>query len=575
MRLKSFAVKKYRSITRTEPIALGPCTVLVGPNNEGKSNILRALVLGMRILTRERHTQRLGRKHVVSYRASEYQWDRDYPIHLQKKQPEGKTELILEFEPTPDELEEFKTEIKSRLQGTIPLRIEIGQRGTSVVVHKKGPGSATLSKKSGRIASFITRKIDFEHIEAVRTVSAAVRVVSDMVSRELERLEEDPDYVAAVDKIAELQSPILDRLSSSIKDTLSKFLLDVKSVSVSIPEDVRYRTIRHGCEIMVDDGNPTLLEHKGDGAQSLAALGILRHASDRLARSRNLVIAIEEPESHLHPSAIHQLKEVLNELSGEHQLLLTTHNPLFVDRLAVSNNVLVRDRKARAAKSIGEIRDILGVRASDNLRNAELVLVVEGEDDKRAIEAILRDRSEYLSAAFDNGTLAVDSLAGGTNLAYKLSLLRDSLCMVHAFLDNDKTGKESYEKARIQGLLNDREVQFTIVPGLNEAEQEDLYLLDSYHDAIFQRFGVSLKKKQFKNKKKWSDRVAACFNASARDWNDRVEGEVKDLVSEIVTKSPSAILNTHISSIDGLTQALEARLKERESFQQRDTLDEE
>jgi predicted ATPase len=574
MRLKSFAVKKYRSITRTERIALGPCTVLVGPNNEGKSNILRALVLGMRILTRERYIRRVGRRNVVSYRASGYDWERDYPIHLQERQADGKTELILEFEPTPDELEEFRAEIKSRLQGTIPLRIEIGQNGASVVVHKKGAGSAALSKKSDRIASFITRKIDFEHIEAVRTANAAVRVVTEMVSRELEGLEEDPDYVAAVEKIAELQSPILDRLSSSIKDTLSKFLLDVKNVSVSIPEDVRYRTIRRGCKIVVDDGNPTLLQHKGDGAQSLAALGILRHASDKLARSRNLVIAIEEPESHLHPSAIHQLREVLNELSQEHQLLLTTHNPLFVDRRAVCNNILVRDRKARPAKNISEIREILGVRASDNLRNAELVLVVEGEDDKRAIEAILSDRSEYLSAAFDSGTLAVDSLAGGTNLAYKLSLHRDSLCMVHAFLDNDKTGKDSYEKARTQGLLSDREVQFTIVPGLNEAELEDLYLLDSYHDPIYRRFGVSLKKKQFKSKKKWSDRVAACFEASARDWNDRIEFEVKDLVSEIVKESPSTCLNTHIPPIDGLAEALESRLRERETAQQMDALDE-
>jgi putative ATP-dependent endonuclease of OLD family len=575
MRLKSFAVKKYRSITRTERIALGPCTVLVGPNNEGKSNILRALVLGMRILTRERHTRMLGRRSVVSYRASGYEWERDYPIHLQATQPEGKTELILEFEPTPDELEEFKTEINSRLQGTIPLRIEIGQKGTSVVVHKKGKGSTALSKKSDRIAAFITRKIDFEHIEAVRTANAAVSVVSEMVSRELEDLEEDPDYVAAVERIAEIQSPILDRLSLSIKNTLSKFLLDVKGVSVTIPEEVRYRTMRRGCEILVDDGNPTLLQYKGDGAQSLAALGILRHASDKVSRSRNLVIAIEEPESHLHPSAIHQLKEVLGELSEEHQLLLTTHNPLFVDRRAVSNNVLVRDRRARPAKKIGEIRNILGVRSSDNLRNAELVLVVEGEDDKKAIEAILADRSDYLSAAFDNGTLAVDSLAGGTNLAYKLSLHRDSLCMVHAFLDNDKTGKESYDKARTQGLLTDREVQFTIVPGLSEAELEDLYLLDCYHDPIYHRFGVSLKKKQFKGKKKWSDRVAACFEASARDWNDRIEAEVKDLVCQIVTASPSTCLNTHIPPIDGLVEALESRLKDRETAQQMDTLDEE
>ena len=355
-----------------------------------------------------------------------------------------------------------------------------------------------------------------------------------------------------------------------------KFLHEVKSVSISIPEKMRYRSFRNDCEIIVDDGFPTLLQNKGDGAQSLAALGILRHATDTAARSRNLVIAIEEPESHLHPSAIHELKNVLHELSSKHQLLLTTHNPLFVDRRSVSGNILVENRKARPAKSVKEIRDILGVRASDNLRNAELVLVVEGEDDKISLEAILSARSPYLRDALQNGTFVLDSLAGGTNLAYKVSHLRDSLCICHAFLDYDKTGKEAFDRARTQGLLNDREVNFSIVPSLQEAELEDLYLLDLYHDAIYHRFNVSLKKKQFSNKKKkWSDRVEDCFKTSGRDWNDRIEANVKKLVSELVKNSPDKALNKHITPINGLIEALESRLKERESVQQSDTLNEE
>jgi predicted ATP-dependent endonuclease of OLD family len=575
MRLKSFSVKKFRSITRTERIILGPCTVLVGPNNEGKSNILRALVLGMRILTRERYITTLGKRRVVYYRIGDYyDWERDYPINLQEKQKDGKTELILEFEPTAEELEEFTTEIKSRLSGTIPLRIEIGKKDVSVAVHKRGAGSAALSKKTDRIANFIIKKIDFEHIEAVRTANSAVRVVTEMVERELEQLESDDQYVAAIKKIAEIQSPILKRLSSNIKETLSKFLYTVKDVSVSIPEEVRYRTIRRGCKIIIDDGTPTLLQNKGDGAQSLAALGILRHASDRIARSRNLVIAIEEPESHLHPSAIHELKEVLNELSDEHQLLLTTHNPLFVDRRAVCNNIIVKNNKARPAKNINEIREILGIRASDNLRNAEFVLVVEGENDRKAIKALLPERSEYLSSLIENGTMAIDSLAGGTNLSYKLSLLRDSLCIFHAFLDHDAAGKKSYEHARKQGLLTDREVHFSVVPNLREAEIEDLYLLDFYHDVIYNLYGVSLKKKEFKTKKKWSDRVAGCFHASGKDWNDRIEGEIKNHIANLVEQSPRGAVNENYTSLDALIESLEKRLKERESAKKKDVIEE-
>lgn len=47
MRLELFTVKNFRSINKAEKLPLGEFTVLLGPNNEGKSNILQAMVMGM------------------------------------------------------------------------------------------------------------------------------------------------------------------------------------------------------------------------------------------------------------------------------------------------------------------------------------------------------------------------------------------------------------------------------------------------------------------------------------------------------------------------------------------------
>ena len=52
MRLVSFTVEKYRSITNAKKIGIDKSVTLVGPNNEGKSNLLRALVAAMNILTK-------------------------------------------------------------------------------------------------------------------------------------------------------------------------------------------------------------------------------------------------------------------------------------------------------------------------------------------------------------------------------------------------------------------------------------------------------------------------------------------------------------------------------------------
>ncbi len=127
--------------------------------------------------------------------------------------------------------------------------------------------------------------------------------------------------------MAKLQQPVLDKISTTLKETLVEFLPNVRKVSVSIPPEERYRALRRACEIIVDDGTPTELLRKGDGVQSLAALSLMRHASETSGAGRNLILAIEEPESHLHPNAIHQLRAVIADIARKHQVIMTTHCP--------------------------------------------------------------------------------------------------------------------------------------------------------------------------------------------------------------------------------------------------------
>lgn len=567
MRLKSFTVQKYRSIIAAKRIPVGKKTVLVGPNNEGKSNILRALVTAMNMLTRER-AARMGvvRRRGFAYGRRSFDWETDFPVELQKKHPAGVTTITLEFQLTEAELDQFRDSVGSRLTGTLPLQVEIGREDAKITVHKKGPGSAILSKKSDLIAKFVTDRIDFQQIEAVRTAESAEDVVTELVAKELAPLEKSEEYQQALQKLEQLQKPILDKVSASIQKTLSQFLTDVRGVSIQIPQVERYRAMQRACQIIVDDGTPTLLKHKGDGAQSLAALGIIRHASESSAQGKHLVVAIEEPESHLHPDAIHELKSVIDELSERHQVLLTTHNPLFVDRVVLSNNILVRNNRGKPATSIVQVREILGVRASDNLRHAEVVLLTEGEDDRIAVHSILSHASEALRSALSQGTLAIDTLGGSGNLAYKIGLVRNALCRCHVLLDDDKAGREAYEKARVQGLVSDADANFCIAPGLSETELEDLYETSVYKELIFNKYRVSLDSPKFKSKKKWSDRVHDCFTHCGKQWNDRVEAEVKVAVAAAVAAQPTGALNVHKKgSIDSLVLSLERRLTEREA----------
>jgi putative ATP-dependent endonuclease of OLD family len=295
--------------------------------------------------------------------------------------------------------------------------------------------------------------------------------------------------------------------------------------------------------------------------QSLAALSLMRHASETGATGKNLILAIEEPESHLHPLAIHQLKSVLNEIARKHQVIMTTHCPLFVDRASLKSNILVHKNKAAPAKDVKQIREILGVRASDNLRNAEFVLFVEGEEDRKALIPLLKHFSPELNVAITQGTLGIDSLLGGANLSYKVCQARDAVCVTHAYLDHDKCGINAVKAAELDGLITPADSTFTICNGMKESEIEDTYDENLYASMLSNRYGVSTASPKFKGTSKWSDRLCETFRHQGKLWSDHIEAKVKADLAELVEANPAVALNAHKrSSFDALIEALKAKL---------------
>lgn len=562
MELVSFSVSNYRSITSAYKLPIRRPTVLIGPNNEGKSNILRAMVASLQFLTTLGGVRLRNDRITSTIRPRDiYDWSRDFPVSLQSKSPDGETVFDLEFRLSESEVENFQEEIKSSLNGTLPIQLRFSAGETRLVVLKQGKGGTTLTSKAQVIARFVARHINFAYIPAVRTASAATQIVNDLVDRELSLIEAEPEYKAALKVLAELQRPVLAQIAASIKTTLGEFLPNVKGVAVQISEDARYRALRRSCEIVIDDGTATALDKKGDGVQSLAALSLMKHASHSGSSGRNLVLAIEEPESHLHPRAIHQLREVLEELSAQHQVIVTTHCPLFVDRTNLRSNILVNNKKASPAKNVAELRDALGVRASDNLRNAEIALVVEGEEDRRALAALLPAASKRIGTSLQTGLIAIDTLGGGTNLSYKLSQLRETLCVCHSFLDHDKAGMTGADKAQAEGLAVPADITHTICPGLDESEFEDLLDESLYADFLLNKYGASLASPKFKGKKKWSDRLRAAFEHQGKVWSSKLEAQIKSDVAELIAATPAKSLNAHKrGSFDGLVVALEAKL---------------
>jgi len=428
MKITQFSVSRYRSIINAEKISFTQSTVLIGKNNEGKSNILRAISVATKaigyysVYGDEKRIRGRVSSALQRTRGFTFDWPSDFPIPLQNKNRNKKTRFRIDFSLDDSEVDEFYQEFSLKLNGILPISIEIGPSGDlELGIIKPGKGGVSFGKKTKEICGFIQKRMDFVYVPAVRTDRDAIQMVSDRLRAALHRIEMQPEYIKAVEEIQIAQKPILDQIARDVGGQLKKFIPSVKYITIDTSERRIFSSLSRDIELIIDDGVATQLDAKGDGIKSLVALSLF-HSNPALGKSR--IIAIVEPESHLQHGAVHELRRVLGDLSKDGQVIISTHNPSFVDRENLSSVILVEEGRAEKVKSIDRLRSSLGVLVSDNLSNSEFSIVCEGAYDARALRIIFSSLSNRLKTLIANGTIVFESLGGGAKLNYKLATLR-------------------------------------------------------------------------------------------------------------------------------------------------------
>jgi putative ATP-dependent endonuclease of the OLD family len=570
MKLSYFSIRDYRSITNATLDTLQNSTTLIGPNNEGKSNILQGLNACLNLLSNQNvlrtfHSASPADSVQIRYDRDIFDWSTDYPVRKQEKNRSGASIFELHFKLSPREQEEFRSETGSKLNEILPIQLSFGPVPFAAFrVVKQGRGGKTLSKKSRIICRFIAQRLDFSYIPAIRAAGASLEIVNDLVARELQKLEKNDVYASLQQKILELQKPLLAQIAENLKNNLKNFLgAQLRDVKLNLVDVKRFSRLGRSCQITIDDGTPTLLERKGDGIQSLAAISLMIGTLQKTGETKDLIVLLEEPESHLHPHAIHQLREVLDKISENNQLVITTHCPLLVNRANIESNLIVSKNKAASAESLTRLRSVLGVRTSDNLQHAALILVCEGSDDEIALRALLSDYSIKLRNAFSKGSLALYTLNGAPKLSYHLSLLKSSICNYFVVLDNDDAGRSARTQAVENLLITQKNTFIMTCPGLKDSEFEDLIDTALYKDHFSSKYGVDITTKPFKEKGKWSQRISAGLTRNAKIWDEAEKISDKLSIAQLISSNPStAIHPARKTVIEALAEALENSLQE-------------
>lgn len=120
----------------------------------------------------------------------------------------------------------------------------------------------------------------------------------------------------------------------------------------------------------------------GHGLQRSYLLALLQVLADSDApNAPTMILGCEEPELYQHPPQARHLAEVLNQLAtGNNQIILTTHSPLFVSGDGFENTKLVHRTNANAG---AVVRSITFPNLCNRIRQAT------GEDPRRRIEGMV------------------------------------------------------------------------------------------------------------------------------------------------------------------------------------------
>ncbi len=532
MKLSYVTIENYRSITDAYKIDMSNLTVLLGKNNEGKTNIIRAIKLGMSII---QDIEMFYPKRRMLRRTC-YDWHEDFPIALQnsKKITDKKTLIRFDFQLSEIESTELSKKIGSSINCALSIYICIRENNQiSITVPKRGKNAKAISSKIIPISNFISENYLMQYIPAVRSEEDAFAAIIDLVESELSEIN-DEEYKKSLELIVKVQQAKLADLASRVKQPLKNFLPQIKDINLNLSTNFLGYTSsfigRRSICFDVDDGTLTSLRNKGDGVKSLTAIALLSQVST----TKNRLVIIDEPENHLHPEAIRYINTVLTNLSKDNQVLISTHSPIFVNRNTISSNIIVEKGKAYPAKRIDNVRNVLGVLCSDNLIYSDYVVVVEGPTDKSLLIKMLKSDKD-LSKALTNNIVTIHSIGGTHNLQSEIYSLQRYCCNYLVLVDYDKAGKDAIIQTKEKLSITDNSVRYFMKSNKKDTELEDLYNAEKYKDYLLSK-GIDISNNKFKNQtKKWSDRISDVAVCAGIDFSKELENELKQGIENIIS----------------------------------------
>ncbi|MGN6155403.1 MAG: ATP-dependent nuclease [Sphingomicrobium sp.] len=353
-KVRRLTVSNFRAIgTKPVVVDLDNIVVLVGPNNAGKSSILRAYEVAMS------EGSNAGKLTIEDF-------------------PNGKID--------PENLPTI--ELETEVQGPAAEKWLVNMDGVKVVrerwvFSKEGKGDRHGwnndkgewdTKKPWGFAAVANKQRPQPHaVKAFdppeKQAAEITKIVTSLIDQRAKNIPaadgEGTEFEQLSQRLAEFQNKVIHQSQADvaeIEEKLTELLAGIfaEHVVQFAPELAPFDKVPlfSGSQMRVGPvaGYKSTLELQGSGARRCILWAALKVASERDDKNegRPHLLLIDEPELCLHPRAVHEAANVLYDLAERAgwQVMVTTHHPGFID-LSRNNETIVRVERGHAGSVEG------------------------------------------------------------------------------------------------------------------------------------------------------------------------------------------------------------------------------
>lgn len=387
MKLRHISIENFRGITNLD-LPIGDTTVLIGENNAGKTAVLDAI--------------RFALREVRSRRGCSFDsYDFHLPTTTADPSASPAISICLTFrEDAPGEWSEVTVGRLTRAKilqsdgvGRAVVILKVGGRfdvPTQEFVQDwefRNLEGAALGGLSDSTMGVFQGEISYYYLAALRDATKHFDPRGSFWRPFLKESQLTPEKRAEIEaKLSEVNELIISS-HTSFEHVLNK-LRDVKDVITmhgagdlvsvdAVPGRLFDMLSKAQVTMSTGTGAKIPVGRHGDGTQSLAVLTLF-HAFLQTWNSGSPIVALEEPEAHLHPSAIRSLWKLLERIPG--QKIISTHSGDLLSE--VPSDSIVRMYRPAGILKVAQFRDV----------------ALDDNDRRKFNFHIRRDRGELLFA---------------------------------------------------------------------------------------------------------------------------------------------------------------------------------